>query len=229
MTYQEELLATVTQRLAELGYTGTVEEATTAFKDKHNFIARPYPGPLTLALLFSEDARPAVMPKPVRPPWFEEMHSKLGLHERDNNAELRAWLASDGSTVGNPAAIAWCGDGVETSIRKTLPDEPIPVNPFLAMNWLKAGRPLSVPALGAILVFHTGNPASPYGHTGFYAGEDATTYHVLGANQSDAVTFTRIAKSRLRKGGIRWPLTYPLPTEGPVSGSLTGGISTSER
>jgi hypothetical protein len=37
---------------------------------------------------------------------------------------------------------------------------------------------------------------------------------VRGGNQSDAVTETHIAKSRLL--GIRWPLTYPLPGSGEV-------------
>jgi len=42
------------------------------------------------------------------------------------------------------------------------------------------------------------------GHVGFYVGEDDRTvsgkpcYHVLGGNQSDAVTIARIDKDRMR-------------------------------
>lgn len=35
------------------------------------------------------------------------------------------------------------------------------------------------------------------GHVALYIGEDDGAYHCLGGNQSDAVTITRIAKSRL--------------------------------
>ena len=38
-------------------------------------------------------------------------------------------------------------------------------------------------------------------------GQDDTHFFVLGGNQSDAVTFARIAKSRLL--GARWPATFP--------------------
>jgi len=47
--------------------------------------------------------------------------------------------------------------------------------------------------LGDILVFSRKGG----GHVGFYVAEDATAYHVLGGNQSDSVSITRIAKSRL--------------------------------
>ena len=34
------------------------------------------------------------------------------------------------------------------------------------------------------------------GHVGLYVGEDYGAYHVLGGNQSDGVTITRIARDR---------------------------------
>jgi len=41
------------------------------------------------------------------------------------------------------------------------------------------------------------------GHVGIYIAEDKDCYHVLGGNQSDAVTITRISKKRCV--GIRRP------------------------
>ena len=41
------------------------------------------------------------------------------------------------------------------------------------------------------------------GHVGIYIAEDKDCYHVLGGNQSDAVTITRISKKRCF--GIRRP------------------------
>lgn len=224
-------------RLKDLGYySGEIdgqagpktEAATSAFKAAHGFVSRPYPGPLTIATMFGEGAKQAAVAPAGVPPWYAEMASHIGLHERNDNAELRAWLRSDGSTVGDPAQIPWCGDAVQTAIANTLPDEKLPDNPYLALNWTKFGRPCP-PAIGAVLVFHNGNPASMYGHVCLLAGEDSTTYHCLGGNQSNAVTITRILKSRLRKNGMRWPLTYPLPSEGGLSSVADGAVSTSER
>lgn len=59
------------------------------------------------------------------------------------------------------------------------------------------------PVPGAVLVFERGSG----GHVGFAIGQDDTHFHVLGGNQSDAVTVARIAKSRLL--GARWPATVP--------------------
>jgi hypothetical protein len=53
------------------------------------------------------------------------------------------------------------------------------------------------------LVFWRGSRKGWKGHVGFYHGEDSTHFHVLGGNQSNAVTVSRIAKSRLLSA--RWP------------------------
>ena len=46
------------------------------------------------------------------------------------------------------------------------------------------------------------------GHVGFYVGEDAAAYHILGGNQGDAVTIVRIVKSRYI--ARRWPEGRPV-------------------
>ena len=70
------------------------------------------------------------------------------------------------------------------------------------------------PITGAVLIFERNSG----GHVGFAVGQDDTHFYVLGGNQSDAVTITRVAKSRLL--GARWPATVPpcpqrLPTMKP--------------
>ena len=146
-------------------------------------------------------------------PWVRELKAVYGWHEGRDNAKLRAWLKSDNKTLGDPAALPWCGDAVETAVKLALPDEPfregLAVNPYWARNWAGFGR--EGHGLGCIGVFERG-PTS--GHVGFLMGEDDACYHVLGGNQGDAVNVTRIAKSRLLVS--RWPITYatdpkPLP------------------
>ena len=112
----------------------------------------------------------------------------------------------------------------ETCIRLTLPKEPIPVNPYLARNWMKFGA-ATTPRLGAVLVFWRGSRAGTSGHVGFYVGEDATAYHVLGGNQTDGVTITRLLKSRLL--GARWPSSDATKTSA-VAITAGGALSTNE-
>ncbi len=115
-----------------------------------------------------------------------------------------------------PCVTGNCGDFVETCIALTLPDEQMVVNPYYALNWLKFGVALTTPTLGCILVFQ--RPGG--GHVGFYVGETATHYRVLGGNQSDRVTDSAlIAKERCK--GFRWPATAPLPTTGRTQ--VSGG------
>ena len=97
-----------------------------------------------------------------------------------------------------------CGLFAAYAISYALPKETIPRNYLGARNWLAFGRETD-PRKGAVLVFWRGSRSGWQGHVGFYHAEDATAYHVLGGNQSNAVTITRISKTRLL--GARWPRT----------------------
>lgn len=55
----------------------------------------------------------------------------------------------------------------------------------------------NVARLGDILVFWRGSRDGQAGHVGLYVGEDDTHFHVLGGNQTDSVSITRIARTRL--------------------------------
>lgn len=56
---------------------------------------------------------------------------------------------------------------------------------------------------GAVMVFWRGSPSGTKGHVGFYWAEDDSAFHILGGNQSNSVSVTRIAKNRLISA--RWP------------------------
>jgi uncharacterized protein (TIGR02594 family) len=120
--------------------------------------------------------------------------------------------------------IPWCGLFVAIVVffRKDNPLEVVK-SPLWARNWLNYGVKASTPALGDVLVF--GRDGG--GHVGFYIGEDALCYHVLGGNQSNKVCITRIAKSRCL--GIRRP-TYNVQPESAKRYFLasTGGVSKNE-
>lgn len=158
-------------------------------------------------------------------PWMQLAISKKGLHEATNNVELRKFLKSDGKTLGDPAQLPWCGDFVETCVAVALPNVAIPSNPYLARNWLKFGMTVDS-CFGSVLVFWRQSVSGTKGHVGFYYSEDKTHYHVLGGNQSNKISVSKIAKSRLL--GARLPIhggPYPRKT---VKGAGDWKITTNE-
>lgn len=204
----------IQRRLKELGYDpGPIDNdrgrltiaAVKRYQTAQRLTVDGIVGPATLRALFGgRVVKPSESPDAT--PWLDYGYRVKGMHETADNAALRAFLKTDGKTAGDPALVPWCGDYVQTCIAVTLPDEPLLQNPYAAINWLTFGKP-ATPRKGAILIFWRGSPNGGQGHIGFYVGEDATHYHVLGGNQSNAVTVSRIAKDRLRKDGCRWPHT----------------------
>ena len=158
-------------------------------------------------------------------PWYAEAERRMGLNENRDKVELSTFLKSDGSSVGDPTKLPWCGDFVETCMALSLPHEPLPANPYLARNWLKFGVDCA-PTEGAVLVFWRGSKTGTSGHVGFCAGEDSVAFHVLGGNQGNSVSIARIAKGRLL--GARWPKCAPLTGIRRVEASDTGGLSLNE-
>jgi uncharacterized protein (TIGR02594 family) len=206
------------------GAMGPLTRAAIArFEKDHGLSADGAPDDAFLKALLGETQATAWLP------WYAEAERRKGLHEIRDKVELAAFLRSDGATLGDPTKLPWCGDFVETCVAVGLPEEPLPENPYLARNWLKFGV-VCAPTEGAVLVFWRGAKSGTSGHVGFYAGEDGSesggAFHVLGGNQSNAVTIARIAKSRLL--GARWPRTAAPPKGGRTERGAAGALSTNE-
>ncbi len=173
-------------------------------------------------------APPAVMMGPTRGredlAWMEIAREWQGLHEREDHSALVAFLTSDHASVGDPAQLPWCGDFVETCVKLALPGEVfagrVRENPYFARNWLDFGQECGA-TYGAVVVFERG-PSS--GHVAFLVGQDASCFYCLGGNQSDAVTVTRILKTRAL--GFRWPKSEPIRTT-PLPGMTPGNMAIS--
>lgn len=159
-------------------------------------------------------------------PWYDEAKAHLGLKEtkgRATNAEIAKWLKQLDAKWSDDET-PWCGAFVGHCVAATLPDEPLPANPFGARNWAKFGVRCD-PQVGAVLVFWRESLKSGKGHVGFYAGEDAASYHVLGGNQSDSVSVAKVPKARFVDA--RWPRTAPfLETERGAPAAGVGGVGT---
>ncbi len=156
------------------------------------------------------------------PAWLTAARAKLGTREAAgalNNPTIMGWAKKLGikvlGIVYNADSVPWCGVFVATCLQEAgLPSAPIAVR---ATAWATYGQRLRFERLapGAILVFQ--RPGG--GHVGFYMGEDADAFHVLGGNQGNAVTIMRIMKDRCI--AARWP-TGVAVTGAPVRLAKSG-------
>ena len=156
------------------------------------------------------------------PSWLKIARSYEGLKEipgpRHNQTiirwlgKLKAWWSDDETP--------WCGVFVAHCMQESW--LPFPKFYMRAKAWSDYGLLLRRDRLapGAILVFDRAGG----GHVGFYVGEDAGHYFVLGGNQGNAVNVMKLGKSRLVAS--RWPKGEPVIGK-PVY--MNGGsVSTNE-
>lgn len=136
--------------------------------------------------------------------------------------KILAWAKALGAKLGiayTDDATPWCGLFVAMCVNATgLAPPKIAIR---ASSWANWGDPLPHGIEGAVLVFQ--RPGG--GHVGFYAGETATAYRVLGGNQGDRVSYAWIAKARCI--AVRWPTGAPRTTD-PIQFTQTGAISRNE-
>lgn len=155
-------------------------------------------------------------------PWMTWARAQVGTRETPgpaNNPKIMTWAQKLGArilgiTYADDSATPWCGLFAAAVVAQ-LGIKPPPIA-IRAKQWALWGE-ATTPCVGAVLVFIRDGG----GHVGFYEGEDDGAYHVLGGNQGDRVSVTRIAKSRLF--AARWPHGYPKtsPRHLTASGALS--------
>jgi len=103
---------------------------------------------------------------------------------------------------------AWCAVAMNAVLMTAglkVTSGPDPYDRLRARSFEHYGVPLTIPALGAIMVFNRPEGA----HVGLYLGERKDAYYILGANQSNVIGKAWLQKSRLL--ATRWPDEVALP------------------
>lgn len=164
----------------------------------------------------------------VLPRMVSEALALLGTQEvagAGNNPKIIGWAKEVGKDVAaayGHDSIPWCGLFIAVVAKRA--GKAVIAGPLWARNWAKWGEKSPSASLGDVLVFQ--RPGGG-GHVGLYVAEDAANYHVLGGNQSDAVTITSIAKARCI--GVRRPSYRQMPaTVRPYKVGASGTVSTNE-
>lgn len=166
------------------------------------------------------------IPLDGEPAWLTLARGEIGVTEiagPASNRTIMGWAKALGGWIASwydNDDIPWCGLFVGWALASRGMKNP--KNLLAARSYEQWGKSLDHGAPGAILVFSRQGG----GHVGFYVGEDAAAYHVLGGNQSNQVNVKRIGKGRCT--AIRWPegaLTRP---GRPVFFNADGDLSTNE-
>lgn len=157
------------------------------------------------------------------PAWLAVARAQLGTRELPgptHNNKLLAFLNTASrwnGVIWKDDEMPWCG-GFVAACLVAAGVEPVKLA-ARAKSWAEWGANLRRSHLvpGAVLVF--GREGG--GHVGFYVGEDAGAYHVLGGNQGNSVSIARISKSRLI--AARWPRDVVV-AGGPVRMQKVAGM-----
>lgn len=139
-----------------------------------------------------------------------------------HNPVIMGWAKELGlKSVYTADEIPWCGLYMAVVMKRA--ERPVVQNPLGALNWNNFGVRVPAPMFGDVVTF----TRKGGGHVGIYVAEDATTYHVLGGNQGNKVSVTRIVKSRLSQA--RRP-AYNIQPENvkKIIISVNGAISENE-
>lgn len=132
----------------------------------------------------------------------------LGVKEivgKSNNPIIMNWAVELGlKSVYSADEIPWCGLFIAYCAHSA--GLKVVNKPLWALSWSEWGTEVKEPMLGDILTFKRDGG----GHVGIYVGEDNSHYHVLGGNQGDSVSISRIAKNRLFKARrTTWKIAQP--------------------
>lgn len=124
-----------------------------------------------------------------------KLYGTKELNGAANNPVITAWAVEVGGWIAEfykEDEIPWCGLFIAVCAKRA--GYPFTQKALAAKEWINWGSPvlMNEPMLGDVVIF----TRKQGGHVGLYVGEDHGAYHVLGGNQGDEVSITRINRDR---------------------------------
>lgn len=147
------------------------------------------------------------------PLWLTKARELVGLKEivgSQHERKILDFFAEAGHPEIHDDETAWCAAFANAMLRRAGYAGTGALNARSFLNW---GTKLSQPKLGCIVVFKRGN-SSWQGHVAFFIADRGSTVEVLGGNQGNAVSITRMSKADVL--GYRWPLIKTVVQKVPV-------------
>lgn len=151
------------------------------------------------------------------PFWMAKARAYEGLAEvpgPTSNTTIVSWAKNMGGWVAaffRDDATPWCSLFVNRVLQESglsMSGSEGSAALLRARSFETYGRPLEIPAVGAVVVFSRDGG----GHVGFYCGETLHAIRCLGGNTNDRVQETWISKRRLV--ATRWPVGPSVPEPG---------------
>lgn len=139
----------------------------------------------------------------MEPLWLSVARAFLGLQEKPgagSNPVILRWASDLKAPDYKDDDEAWCALFVNRLMMGCqLPLSGTGFDLLRAKSFVTWGKEITIPAVGAIMVFSRPEGA----HVGLYLGERKDAYSILGGNTGNAVALTWILKNRLI--ATRWP------------------------
>ncbi len=152
------------------------------------------------------------------PQWLAKARELVGLKEivgSRHEAKILQFFAEAGHPGIKDDETAWCAAFVGAMLRRGGYSSSGALN---ARSYLNYGAPLTIPRVGCIAVFRRGTSGWE-GHVAFFLREVGDSIEVLGGNQSNSVSITRMSKASLL--GYRWPSVTSAPAARPAPPVVT--------
>ena len=160
----------------------------------------------------------------TEPLWLELARADIGVRETPgpaNNARVMQYYADAGHPEIAHETVAWCAAFACAQLERAGVASP---KSLTARSFLKWGKAVQGPLVGAIVVTPRGDPNSWTAHVGFVTRWNATTVWTISGNTGDAVVEAPFDRSTVL--GYRVPVTaansrtVKAATAGAVSGTV---------
>lgn len=140
------------------------------------------------------------------PIWLRQARLHLGTKEtkgKDSNPAILEFFKLAGHDDIDNEETAWCAAFVGAMLKLSGYPLPPTATNLMARSYLKYGKPLAEPVVGAICITPRGK-SSWQGHVGFVVGWSDTHIELLGGNQSNAVSIIKVSRETVL--GYRMPV-----------------------